>query len=588
MQSKCREVVVMSEYSNENLMRLSNAVVGALAGVSFWLLVEVLPDALENEWLFLWIGSVVFGFFALLLGLVGPLKPREALGVAFVQSLTAASLLYWASLRFYEVDDVFEVSFDALAYAVLIFIGAPFGAAVMRGKAFDYAYLFDTAWGIVVRYLAAWVFVGLFWAALFLSHALLEIVGISLIWDLVEEDIVPYLLTGCVLGLALAVANELRAYVSPYLLLRLLRLLMPPLVLVVAVFILALPFRGLSGLFGEFSAAGTLMAVAIAGASLIAAAVDSTDEEAVGSAIMRLATRAFAAMLPVLGVLAVWAVVIRVNDYGWTPVRLAAFVAALFVLAYGVLYGLALVRSDWMTRIRRANIYHALAVLFVAALWLTPVLDSTRVSAISQLARYLDGRATLDQTPIWELEREWGRAGKKAIAALLDVEGDAAEDIAARIERAQSLSSWEFRRDDLASSETLSAEIIAAAVVFPGGALSVADFSEMTRFHLTQLHENCTQNGCVFIVGDLGANGTEQMIAFEVRESEVVDVAIYERVQDSYDFARSLPSIDTALFEEISQGNFKIAPSRQQSVWVGDTEIGPGALSDQFVVRPIE
>ena len=68
-----------------------------------------------------------------------------------------------------------------------------------------------------------------------------------------------------------------------------------PVMLVVAVFILALPFRGLSGLFGEFSAAGTLMAVALAGASLIAAAVDSSEAEAAKSRLMQLATIAFAA-----------------------------------------------------------------------------------------------------------------------------------------------------------------------------------------------------------------------------------------------------------------------------------------------------
>ena len=81
----------------------------------------------------------------------------------------------------------------------------------------------------------------------------------EIISDLLDIDGVPFVLTGLVLGLAIAVVNELSDYVSPYLILQLLRLLLPVLVVVMAVFIVALPFRGLSGLFGGLSAAATLM-----------------------------------------------------------------------------------------------------------------------------------------------------------------------------------------------------------------------------------------------------------------------------------------------------------------------------------------
>ena len=105
----------MSEISNENLTRIGMACVGALAGLSIWVLMDVLPKSIENQWLLLWMGSVIFGFFTPLLGLVGPLKPREALSVAAVLGLSAAALFYWASLRVTEVDDVFEIGFDPAA-----------------------------------------------------------------------------------------------------------------------------------------------------------------------------------------------------------------------------------------------------------------------------------------------------------------------------------------------------------------------------------------------------------------------------------------------------------------------------------------
>ena len=534
----------MSEISNENLTRIGMACVGALAGFSIWVLMDVLPQNIENQWLLLWIGSVIFGFFTPLLGLVGPLKPREALIVAAVLGLSAAALFYWASLRVTDVDDVFEIGFDPAAFCVLIFIGAPFGAAVMRGRLFDYAYLFDTAWGIVVRYLAAWVFVGLFCAALFLSHALLEIVGITVIWDLVEEDVVPFVLTGLVLGLALAVANELRAYVSPYLLLRLLRLLMPPLVIVVGVFILALPFRGLSGLFGEFSAAGTLMAVAIAGASLIAAAVDSTDEEAVGSRIMRLATKAFAAMLPILGVLAVWAVVIRVADYGWTPVRLAAFIAAVFVLAYGVLYGVALFRSDWMARIRQANVYHALAVLLVSALWLSPLLDASRISANSQVKRLVTGVSTVESLPAWEIVNEWGRAGQRALERLKALEETEYPGLGDVLLRAENDSKWEFNRSETSPSRlSMAGEALEKAILYPeGAALAPAALADLRRIPLERLVEGCDVGSCVLILGELGEG--RQIVSFIPKYEGGADVALYGESDGVYFYDQYLTQVD--------------------------------------------
>ena len=68
----------MTDLQSENLTRYGMAAVGAIAGFAVWLLLEVLPDAVDNEWLLLWLGSSVFAFFSLLLGLVGPLKPKDA------------------------------------------------------------------------------------------------------------------------------------------------------------------------------------------------------------------------------------------------------------------------------------------------------------------------------------------------------------------------------------------------------------------------------------------------------------------------------------------------------------------------------
>ncbi|MEY8837405.1 DUF4153 domain-containing protein, partial [Cribrihabitans sp. XS_ASV171] len=119
----------------------------------------------------------------------------------------------------------------------------------------------------------------------------LELVEIDLLEKLFRTDWLAFALSGAVLGLALAVLHELRDRLSPFLVLRLTRLLVPVLLAVVAVFLVALPLRGLSRLFGEFSSAGTLMSVTIAAITLISTALDRDRAHEVESPGLRLATR---------------------------------------------------------------------------------------------------------------------------------------------------------------------------------------------------------------------------------------------------------------------------------------------------------
>lgn len=55
--------------------------------------------------------------------------------------------------------------------------------------------------------------------------------------------------------------------------------------------------------------------------------------------------------------LGVWAVWLRVAQYGWTPERLLALCGAILCLGYGALYLLAAFRrTGWQDRVRQANL----------------------------------------------------------------------------------------------------------------------------------------------------------------------------------------------------------------------------------------
>jgi len=478
----------MMPRSETSEMRLSYAVVGAVAGLSVWGLIDVLPGIVGNAHAALLLIGAGLGFFSVWLALLGPVRPAPAAGAALAMALPAALLLFWASFRHREVETFVEGGYAVAAFVYLLAIGAPFVIAGLHrhGGWRHYGDLFDAAWNLVVRVAAAWLFVGVVWLVLLLSDQLLGLVGITIISDVIELRPVPYLVSGVALGLGLAIVHEFRDYVSPFLVIQLLRVLLPALLVVLAVFIAALPFRGLSNLFGQFSAATTLIAVTVAGITLVTTAIHRDDGLSVQGVGMRTAARVLSVMLPVPAALALWAVWLRVDQYGLTPERVAALIAAAVMFIYALAYAAALLmRADWRRGQRSINRWMALVTLVIAALWLTPVLNAERLATASQVARAKAG-ATSEQLPLWEMANAWGKAGLRGLARLEAWAADDA-DLLALIEKArQAPEKWDFMAAmDDGGIATLDGVVPLrpAGSTLPDGALDSLDAAERREIH---------------------------------------------------------------------------------------------------------
>lgn len=398
--------------------RVQFAMIGALAGMSFYLLSKIVDQGIITDRSFLALATFTGTFFTGLLALIGPLAVvRSALSTAAL-ALATTVLFVWASFRNESLDNYFFSPFPVLATLVIATVPLPFFIAAAGPGWRDYPALFAAAWTIVVRYAAAWIFVGVVWGVIYLSDMLLSIVGLHIIETLIAIDFVPFLVTGLTLGLALAVVEEMKDFVSPYLILRLLRLLLPVVLLVLVVFVVALPIQGFSAVFGELSVAATLLVMTGASASLITTAIDQSDPEATQSPLLARATQALALILPLPAGLAAYSVWLRVDQYGWTPDRLFAALMAILAFGYGFSYASAILRGrNWMARIRQSNIMMSLVGVAAAVLWLTPILNADRVSANSQLHRFQSGRTSLADLDIRQFG-DWGRAGSAALAEL--------------------------------------------------------------------------------------------------------------------------------------------------------------------------
>ncbi len=519
----------MTSQTRAAFERTSFAIVGAIAGLAFWGLLDLLPDSGLNQRLILFISSAGLGFFGVLLALMGPTRLIPAAAAAAAVALPAAGLLVWASLRFAQVDVFLEQGHSVLAVILVLTIAVPYVAASLSDSEGwrDYAQLFDLSWTIVVRYAAAWLFVAVAWGVLLLSDALLGLVGITVIADLLEIEAVPFLISGLVLGLALAIVHELREYVSPFLLIQLLRLLLPVLLVVLGVFILALPLRGLSGLFGHFSAATVLGSVAFAGITLVTTAIHRDDEMAVQGAWMQGAAQVLALLLWVPAGLAVYAVWLRVAQYGLTPDRVAAMIAAVLVTVYALLYGGAVARrADWAGRIRAVNRVMAMIVAAVAVLWLTPVLNAQRLSVNSQLARAADPDVAAAELAVWEMTHDWGHAGRAGLEKLRTMQErpDHAALLALIDKAAVTPDRWQyFDSSAVAGLQSLDdvVPVRPPGVTLPAGALDALHGNDRQRIHKgcaqgVPLEDGAMGAGCVLVMGEFNPDraGRQGMLFF--------------------------------------------------------------------------
>lgn len=583
------------------LQRLVMALVGALAGLATWYFGELADTMFHRPRLYLFTVSFVMGGFTILLGIIGPLGWVRALAGALGLAALVSGLLTWATLRFDMLEPFFDSGLPLLAMALLLFIGTPFVSAGLqrRGGVVDYPLLFDTAWTILVRYLAAWLFTGVAWALVFLSNALFEIVGVSVIEDLLDIDPVPFALTGLFLGLAIAIMHELRAFVSPFLVLRLFRVILPVLTVVVGVFLVALPIRGLDRLFGNLSVAATLMAVTIAAITLITSTLDRNSEEEAQAAALRWSARIMCLMLPFLTAAAAWAVWLRVEAYGWTPERIAAALSAALLLGYAGLYALSVVTPGWAARIRQVNLAMALVVLALSALWLTPVVHAEAISTRSQLARFEAGRVTVNDLALWEMKDDWGRAGEAGLARLRDLaasqEQAQGSDLVAALDRLDAASSrFEFDRDKGTppASAAEMAGLLAQIRVYPEGqSVSTEELATLQPFALDGLRSNCPRAdedgpGCVMILADLDPHkpGEEGLLLQRTASAVGLSVNTLTRVdghlavgRDLYDDVAGARLADRqdALLQAMKTGEFNLEPSGIRMITFGGTSVIP-------------
>jgi Domain of unknown function (DUF4153) len=352
-------------------------------------------------------------------------RGRVASSFAFatVAGLVVASIVYWNGTPGKWSS---EEPWRLLCGLLTVALAAPLFSAwrdTGSGRAIAYPAAHNRAWTNVVLWFASWAFVGVVWLLAFLLGQLFGLIGLQWLNDLLREQWFGMMLTGGATGAAIGLLRDSETIIGTLrrVVTTVLGVLGPVLAGGLALFLIALPFTGLSPLWEATRSTTPVLLACVIGALILSNAIlgDSDADERRNPALRWGAMALGLAILP-LGAIAAFSTGLRIGQYGLSPDRLWAVVFTGIACAYGIAYLVALARGrmGWAGFVRPANLMLGIGLCAVAFLLSTPVLSFGAISTRDQIARLADGRTKPEKFDWRALRWDFGPSGKAALAQL--------------------------------------------------------------------------------------------------------------------------------------------------------------------------
>jgi len=286
-----------------------------------------------------------------------------------------------------------------------------------------YARLHLHAWTDAVIGAAAGLFVGISIGLAFLIAGLFGLIGITALSELMREGWFMMGLSGAAFGGAVGLLRERNRLVGNLqrLVMVVLSVLAPVLAAALALFLLSLIGTGFAKLWASGFSTTAMMLGASAFAVLLANAVigNGTDDRATNP-LMRWAAPVLAVAVLPLAVIALYAMLMRIGQYGWTPERLWGIVAVVIALAYGAagVWAVARGRKDFDDVLRPLQQKLAIGLMLLTTFLALPILDFGAISTRDQLARLESGVVKPEKFDWAALAFDFGPDGRAALRQL--------------------------------------------------------------------------------------------------------------------------------------------------------------------------
>jgi hypothetical protein len=527
------------------------------------------------------------------LGHMAPRRTAQWMGAALLLMLALSLHHVWRSAGMADVVGAsrhtphqFTPSFLLMACGSAFFYIAQ---SLMLAGALDgrlvarYRTYFETAWKLAIQLMFSALFAGALWAALWMGSALFMLVRLEFLRHLMEESWFAVPVICCAFSWAMHITDVRPAIVRGIrtLLLVLMSWILPLTALLVTGFLCSLPFTGLDALWQTRHATAVLLSADAVLLVLINAAFQNGEAEAGVAAAVRVSARAASVLLLPLTAIAIYALGLRVGDYGWTTDRVIAAACLLVASCYAAGYAWAAYRyTSWLGLIAPVNVVAAFLVLAVVFCLFTPIADPARLSVNDQMARLEHGRVKADQLDYRFLRFDGARYGKAALEQL--ARGGGGPDAALLRERAAAAlkETERWSRNLRSPLPTLTAATIAANVrVWPSGAALPADFLAQKWEGAKPGHQpppclSRAGSSCDAVMADLDGDSRQEILLFGAPDTAP---AVFARQPaGGWGLVGRLPYVTTfckPLQDKLKAGDFKLVMPRVRELEVGGQRI---------------
>lgn len=280
----------------------------------------------------------------------------------------------------------------------------------------------ETLWRNTFTLTITSMLTGLFWLILMLWSNLFSTIGITLFEQVFfNNPVFPPIATGAVIAAGIVFCRRLPGAAGLYrqLVTRAVNVVLPLHAVALLLFLACLPFTGLAIIPKAFSAATLLLTMTLLMLAFSAIVGGSTPHVSHRQPVITRVVLVAQSLTPLLAGLAVWALWLRVAEYGWTVERVYAAMIALFAMT-GSLLLLFFQRRAWSQGAAGMNTFITQMLTLAACCWFllhTPPGDPWRIVVKNQLARFAQGKAKVDDMDLY-LFSDAGRRGKQALQKL--------------------------------------------------------------------------------------------------------------------------------------------------------------------------
>ncbi len=396
-------------------------------------------------------------------------------------------------------------------------------AAADERRIARYPTYFETAWKLIIQVKFSILFVAVLWLILWLGATLFMLVKVNFLQKLLEQSWFAIPVITFAFSTALHITDVRPGIVRGIrsLLLVLMSWLLPITALIVAGFLLTLPFTGLEPLWATRHATAVLLGATATLVVLINAAFQGGEVGKEVARVLRISARLACLLLLPMTLIAIYSLTLRVQQYGWSNDRVIAAACLLVAACYACGYLWAAVeRGVWLARIAAINVLTAFLVLAVLIALFTPVADPARISVANQLARLQLGQVSADKFDFDYLRFDGARYGDRALKAFKEkAEGPDAELIRKRATAALEKKGRWSQQNPNANTQTRSENI----TVWPNGqtlpeAFLKQDWGNSGRNYLLPDCLKLQDSKCNAYLLDLDGDGKTEILLRNVQD----------------------------------------------------------------------